>query len=290
MLNTHVLRKQVSSNRPNRQQLLVTPMRFIRTNATPTYYNQRFSPSTGIDQNYYHYYARFHGSTGKVEHKTEKDPTKFNYTNNLFSLDMQEWRSRGGDYFYQMFKGIKRSNDGYTRALVGYTSICYIMAQQALFWKFHLVMFSLFSFTRIRDRAVEPIIDEIFILDTIFKNKKISESFSPETYHVIDFDQNWDEGRDNPYFPEYRTSAAKFFNVDSNTTTGFYKMGDVETGAMMTLHFKTMPFANNRYNFSEPFYVYDMWAEITKDGEFTKEHIIKAEDVLKTKRIFVTWH
>lgn len=59
---------------------------------------------------------------------------------------------------------------------------------------------------------------------------------------------------------------------------------------MMTLHFKTMPFANNKYNLTEPFMVYDMWAEITHDGNYHVEHILKAEDVLKTKRIFVMWH
>lgn len=114
--------------------------------------------------------------------------------------------------------------------------------------------------------------------------------FTPETYHVLDYDQEFDAGRDNVYFPEYRTPTAKFFNVDANTTTGRYKFGDVESGAMMTLHFRTMPFSNNKYNFTEPYLVYDMWAEITHNGKYSVEHIIKAEDTFKTKRIFVTWH
>ena len=101
---------------------------------------------------------------------------------------------------------------------------------------------------------------------------------------------NWEKGTENPYFPEYRTNGAKFFNVDCNTTTGFYKFGDVESGAMMTLHFKTMPFASNRYCLTEPFFIYDLWAEIVKDGEIEKVCIIKAEEILKTKRIFVPWH
>jgi hypothetical protein len=33
-----------------------------------------------------------------------------------------------------------------------------------------------------------------------------------------------------------------------------------------------------------------MWAEITHNGKYTVEHLIKAEDVLKSKRIFVLWH
>jgi hypothetical protein len=55
--------------------------------------------------------------------------------------------------------------------------------------------------TRIRDKGSEPTIDEIFILDTIFANEKLSQLFTPNTYHVIDYDQEWDEGRSK--FPEY---------------------------------------------------------------------------------------
>ena len=144
--------------------------------------------------------------------------------------------------------------------------------------------------TRIRDRGAEPTVDEVHVLDTLFKNEKVKSLFTPETYHVIDYNQEWDNGRSNPYFPEYRSSTAKFFNTDTNTTSGFYKFGDVETGALMTVSFKTMPYANNKYNLSEPFLIYDLMAEITHDGNYHEEHIVKAEEVLKTKRIFVTWH
>jgi len=106
----------------------------------------------------------------------------------------------------------------------------------------------------------------------------------------MDFDQEWEEGRNNPYFPEYRTPLAKFFNADMNTTTGRYKFGDIESGAMMTLHFKTMPYSNNKYNFTEPFMVYDMYAEVSHNGKFETVDIIKAEHHLKTKGIFVLWH
>lgn len=83
---------------------------------------------------------------------------------------------------------------------------------------------------------------------------------------------------------------AKFFNVDCNTTTGKYKIGDLESGAMMTLHFKTMPFSNNKYFFTEPFLVYDMHAEINHRGKFSEERLIDPDSFLKTKQIFVLWH
>jgi hypothetical protein len=143
---------------------------------------------------------------------------------------------------------------------------------------------------RIRDKGAEPTVDEINLLDTIFANEKLNTLFTPDTYHVIDYDQEWDEGRENPLFPEYNHVTARFFNADMNTTTGSYKIGDVESGAMMTLNFKTMPYANNKYNFSEPFLVYDLVAHVTHEGKVFTETIKRAEDTLKSKAIFVGWH
>ena len=174
--------------------------------------------------------------------------------------------------------------------MVAYTGFSFMMLNQALIWKLHFGFFAMAALARIRDKGTEPTIDEVWMLDQIFKNEKLNKLFTPQTYHVIDYDQEWDQGRDNSYFPEYRTPMAKFFNTDSNTSTGKFKFGDVETGAMMTLHFKTMPFSNNKYNFTEPFLVYDLWAEINHEGKYWVEHIIKAEETLKSKRIFVLWH
>jgi hypothetical protein len=107
---------------------------------------------------------------------------------------------------------------------------------------------------------------------------------------VIDFDQEWDEGRSNENFPEYQTNIAKYFNADTNSTTGLYKIGDVESGATMTLNFKTMPYSNNKYHFTEPFLVYDLSATVNHNGSVFTEHLIKAEETLRSKRAFVPWH
>jgi len=250
----------------------------------------RFRPSQGNDNVYYHWWANFHAADPENGHKTVRDPSKFKYSNNIFKNDYWEWRMRAADYLYQISQRLHRSNDGWTRTLVAWTSFSFMMANQALFWKVHLAFFGLTTAARIRDKGAEPTIDEVWVLDTIFQNERLSKLFSKETYHVIDYDQEWDEGLNNPYFPEYRTNLAKFFNADTNTTTGTYKFGDVESGAMMTLHFKTMPYSNNKFNFTEPFMVYDMYAEVSHNGEYFTEHIIKAEEHLKTKRIFVVWH
>ena len=197
---------------------------------------------------------------------------------------------RAADYLYQIGCRLHRSNDGWTRTLLGYTCFSFLMTSQALVWKVHFFCGTLALLSRVRDKGAEPTIDEVHVLDTIFGNEKLSALFTPETYHVIDYDQEWDEGRSNPYFPEYKTTSAKFFNADSNSTTGMYKIGDVESGAMMTLHFKTMPYANNKYAFTEPFLIYDMYAEVSHNGQVFTETICKAEETLKTKRAFVPWH
>jgi len=83
---------------------------------------------------------------------------------------------------------------------------------------------------------------------------------------------------------------AKFFNADSNSTNGMYKFGDVESGAMMTVNFKTTPYSNNKYNFSEAFLVYDMIAEVTHESNVFTEKLVSKEDTLKTKAVYVPWH
>ena len=182
----------------------------------------RFRPSQGIDNQYVHYTGSFHSADGQEMHKTKRNPADHTYSNNIFNSDFQEWRMRGADYLYQIYSRLHRSNDGWTRTMVAWTAFSFLMFNQALIWKVHFAFFATAAATRIRDKGAEPTIDEIAVLDTLFKNEKISSLFTPETYHVMDYDQEWDAGRDNPMFPEYRTPVAKFFNVDANTTTGKY--------------------------------------------------------------------
>lgn len=250
----------------------------------------RFRPSQGLDSVYFHNSASVHGSEGAEPHKTDRNPDNFKYSNNIFRNDYMEWRMRAADYLYQISSRLHRSNDGWTRTLAAWSGFSFMMFAQAPLWKIHFAASSLMLAARIRDKGAEPTIDEVWVWDSVFKNEKLNALFTPETYHVMDFDQEWEAGHENPYFPEYRTSTAKFFNADMNTTTGMFKVGDVETGAMMTLHFKTMPYSNNKYNFTEPFMVYDMWAEVSHNGEYFTEHLVKAEEHLKAKSIFVLWH
>lgn len=95
-----------------------------------------------MDNNYVHYAGKFHGPDGFEATRTNRNPNKFKFTNNLFNLDAKEWSNRAHDYTYQIFKRLHRSNDGWTRTLVAYTTFCFLMAHQALFWKMHLFFFT----------------------------------------------------------------------------------------------------------------------------------------------------
>lgn len=53
------------------------------------------------------------------------------------------------------------------------------MFNQALVWKIHFFFFTLATLSRIRDKGAEPTIDEIWVLDTIFKNEKLNKLFTP---------------------------------------------------------------------------------------------------------------
>jgi len=91
-------------------------------------------------------------------------------------------------------------------------------------------------YTRVRDRCQDPDIKETFLRDMIHKNAEISELFKPESIHVLDYDLEFDSGLpDDAKFPEYRSKLWRFFNTDAAFTTGFFKFGDVESGAVMNL-------------------------------------------------------
>lgn len=92
----------------------------------------------------------------------------------------------------------------------------------------------------------------------------------------------------NPLFKDvYDTNLAKFFNTDNNCTTGWMKIGDLETGSIITVNFKTMPYSANQYMYSDPFLIYDLSVEINSKGKLETVQIVKPEDVLLSKKIFL---
>lgn len=103
--------------------------------------------------------------------------------------------------------------------------------------------FALYSFvplmwfyTRMRDRSLDPDLKETYLLDTLFNHPEISKYFGVDSTHILDYDLEFDEGYPcEQKFPEFKNKFWRFFNKDSHMCTGFYKFGDVESGATMTL-------------------------------------------------------
>lgn len=70
--------------------------------------------------------------------------------------------------------------------------------------------------------------------------------------------------------------------------TGHFKMGDVESGATMNLKFKTMPVPGKfRFQVGEPYYFYDLRAEITHNGVYKEVVLVDEKEVLKRVRPFL---
>ena len=91
-------------------------------------------------------------------------------------------------------------------------------------------------YTRMRDRCQDPDIKETFLRDMIHQNPELAELFKPESIHVLDYDLEYDEGIPcSQKFPEFENKLWRFFNSDAMFTTGFFKFGDVESGATMNL-------------------------------------------------------
>ena len=91
-------------------------------------------------------------------------------------------------------------------------------------------------YTRMRDRSLDPDLKETYLLDTLFSHAEISKYFSVDSTHIIDYDLEFDKGfPSEEKFPEFKNKFYRFFNSDTHMCTGFYKFGDVESGATMTL-------------------------------------------------------
>jgi len=143
-------------------------------------------------------------------------------------------------------------------------------------------------YTRLRDRTLDPDLKETYLRDMLYKNQEITQLFNEETIHVIDYECEFDKEIDYEKFPEYNTRAWKFFNTDSGLTTGHFTFGDVESGATMNLKFKTMPAPGRfRYQVGEPFYFYDLRADVLHNGVYKEVVLVDEKETLKRIRPFL---
>ena len=83
-------------------------------------------------------------------------------------------------------------------------------------------------------KTEEPKLDEVWLFDFLLNHPEIKKYMHKGSFHVVDFNMEYDEGFNSELFPNYDTPIARFFNTDTNTTTGSMKFGDLETGAIVT--------------------------------------------------------
>lgn len=136
-------------------------------------------------------------------------------------------------------------------------------------------------------KTEEPRIDEVWLFDFLLKNEKTKDHLKWGSFHVIDFNMEFDKGLDNPLFPDCKLPVAKFFNTDTGCCTGNMKLGDLETGSLVTVHFKTMPYSANQFFYADPFLVYDMKVETNRKGYIETHQLIEPKEVLEAKKIFI---
>eukprot|EP00340_Litonotus_pictus_P006320 CAMPEP_0170518488 /NCGR_PEP_ID=MMETSP0209-20121228/4168_1 /TAXON_ID=665100 ORGANISM="Litonotus pictus, Strain P1" /NCGR_SAMPLE_ID=MMETSP0209 /ASSEMBLY_ACC=CAM_ASM_000301 /LENGTH=256 /DNA_ID=CAMNT_0010804065 /DNA_START=68 /DNA_END=838 /DNA_ORIENTATION=- len=228
------------------------------------------------------------GPDGGEKTQTDRNPDNFKYRNNLFHHTTYELRHIYGDALYQIMHRRHRLYDNFNKYVipVGLASL-YILSPQHIFFT-NFFVFSFFaSISRVLSKTEEPKLDEVWLYDLVLNHEVLKQHLKMDSFHVIDFNMEYDRDASNPLFPAYQTALARFFNTDNNCTSGYMKLGDLETGSVVTLNFKTMPTSSNQFFYSDPFLIYDMNAEINANGSVDTIQVIKPEEVLKTKQIFV---
>jgi hypothetical protein len=123
----------------------------------------------------------------------------------------------------------------------------------------------------------------------IYEHPEIKKYFKDSTIHVMDYDFEYDKGfPDQAEFPEFSNKLFRFFNTDTSMCTGKFVFGDLDSGATMTLDFKTMPVAGKfRFQVGEPFFLYDVVAHINVNGEYKKVVLVDREESLKKYRPYL---
>jgi len=172
--------------------------------------------------------------------------------------------------------------------LPGSSFVFYQLADITMGFKILSILPWFILYVRIRDRTMDPDFKETYLRDMLYRNEQVSALFSEETIHVLDYDCEYDKTIDHEKFPEYTNKLWQFFNTDTSMTTGHFKFGDVESGATMNLKFKTMPASGKfRYQVGEPFYFYDLRADIVHNGAYKEVVLVDEKETLNKMRPFL---
>jgi hypothetical protein len=223
------------------------------------------------------------------EHDHVKKPEDTKLATPLFHAWIQDVRLRYLPGLNMWWERRHRVYDNFQLYTLPAISLGFFMLSDVTFgFKLLSVLPWFLFYTRLRDRTLDPDLKETYLRDMLYKNAEISKYFQEETIHVLDYDCEYDKTIDYEKFPEYNNSSWRFFNTDTSMTTGHFKFGDLESGATMTLKFKTMPAPGRfRYQVGEPFYFYDLRADILHNGVYQEVVLVDEQECLKRIRPFL---
>lgn len=232
----------------------------------------------------------YYGYPREAEHTRVMRPEDSKVGTWLFHTWIQDWLFRIIPGFRMAWDRRNRLFDPFNVYLLPGTSLFFYQ-----FWDLNagfkvltILPWALF-YTRARDKTLDPDMKETYLRDMIYKNPEITALFNEETIHVLDYDFEYDKGYpDAQKFPEYNNKVWRFFNNDTGMCSGYFRFGDLESGATMTLKIKTMPAPGKfRYQVGEPFFFYDLRAEITHKGTFKEVVLVDEKETLSKMRPFL---
>jgi hypothetical protein len=232
----------------------------------------------------------YYGYPKEAEHTRVQKPEDSKAGTFLFHAWVQDWLFRIIPGFRMAWDRRSRLFDAFNVYLIPGSSLFFYQFWDLAFgFKVLTILPWALFYTRARDKTLDPDLKETYLRDMIYKNPEIAALFNEETIHVLDYDLEYDKGLpDAQKFPEYNNKTWRFFNTDTSMCTGFFRFGDLESGAVMNLKIKTMPVPGKfRYQVGEPFFFYDLRAEITHKGTFKEVVLVDEKETLTKMRPFL---
>jgi len=240
----------------------------------------------------WHYKWRhaYFGQPKEDEHTTVKTPEDSKLTTPYAWAWMADWQRRVSPGLMMAWNRRERMFDNFTvYCLPAWAFSTSLFWDLGLGFKMLTAIPLLTMYVRIRDKTPDPDIKETFLREMIHTNEEISKYFDVETIHVLDYDMEWEKGFPcEEKFPEFKNGLFRFFNTDTSMCKGHFVFGDVESGATMRLDVKTMPIAgHSRYQVGEPYFFYDVRAQINHNGVFSEVVLVDENESLKKHRPYL---
>jgi len=240
----------------------------------------------------WHYKWRhaYYGVTKDQEHSRVQTPEEAKLVTPYMGSWIGDWQRRVSPGLQMAWSRKHRMMDNFScYALPGFAFASSLFWDLGLGFKILTVLPLATLYVRIRDKTPDPDIKETYLREMIYNNEEIAKHFNDETIHVLDYDMEYEQGFPcAEKYPEFSNKIFRFFNTDTSMCKGHFVFGDVESGAMMRVDIKTMPIPSNfRYNVGEPFFYYDVRAQINNNGVYSEVVLVDEAESLKKYRPYL---